>query len=58
RATLSCRPKLPRLAAKTPIEGLWLAGDYVYADYPATIESAVRSGVLAAARIIEKTPPL
>ncbi|MDR1162626.1 MAG: hydroxysqualene dehydroxylase HpnE [Candidatus Accumulibacter sp.] len=55
RATLSCRPKLRRPSAETPIEGLQLAGDYVYADYPATIESAVRSGVAAAARVVEKT---
>ena len=48
RATFSCRPKLPRPAAQTPIQGLWLAGDYVCADYPATLEGAVRSGVAAA----------
>jgi len=33
----------------------WLAGDYVCAEYPATLEAAVRSG-LAAARgmLLEK----
>jgi squalene-associated FAD-dependent desaturase len=49
RATFSCRPDLPRPAAQTPHRGLWLAGDYVCADYPATLEGAVRSGVAAAA---------
>ena len=51
RATFSCRPGLFRPACATPVRGLWLAGDYVYADYPATLEGAVRSGVAAARRI-------
>ncbi|MFZ2855445.1 MAG: hydroxysqualene dehydroxylase HpnE, partial [Rhodocyclaceae bacterium] len=38
RATFSCRPDLPRPAAQTSYPGLWLAGDYVCADYPATLE--------------------
>ena len=52
RATFSCRPNLPRPSARTPIRGLWLAGDYVCADYPATLEGAVRSGVSAAQAIL------
>ena len=52
RATFSCRPNLPRPASRTPIRGLWLAGDYVCADYPATLEGAVRSGVSAARAIL------
>jgi len=48
RATFSCRPDLPRLSAQTPRHGLWLAGDYTCADYPATLEGAVRSGIAAA----------
>ena len=51
RATFSCRPNLPRPSGQTPIPGLWLAGDYVCADYPATLESAIRSGVAAASRV-------
>ena len=51
-ATFSCRPYLPRPAPRTALRGLWLAGDYVYADYPATLESAVRSGVAAAQAIL------
>ena len=54
RATFSCRPDLPRPAAQTPVPGLWLAGDYVCANYPATLEGAVRSGVAAAAGVREQ----
>ena len=52
RATFSCRPMLPRPATQTALAGLWLAGDFVYADYPATLEGAVRSGVAAAGAIL------
>ena len=48
RATFFCRPDLPRPAAQTPLRDLWLAGDYTCADYPATLEGAVRSGIAAA----------
>lgn len=48
RATFACTPSLPRPAAATPHPRLWLAGDYVAGDYPATLEGAVRSGVAAA----------
>jgi uncharacterized protein with NAD-binding domain and iron-sulfur cluster len=33
----------------TGLPGLVLAGDYTACDYPATLESAVRSGLAAAA---------
>ncbi len=49
RATFSCRPSLVRPAARTAVAGLVLAGDYVAGDYPGTLESAVRSGIAAAA---------
>ena len=52
RATFSCSVNLPRPAQATPYPNLYLAGDYTYADYPATIEGAVRSGVIAANLII------
>lgn len=55
KATFSCRPNLPRPALRTARPGLWLAGDYVCADYPATLEGAVRSGV-AVAHAILTTP--
>ena len=52
RATFSCSINLPRPAHITPYPHLYLAGDYTYADYPATIEGAVRSGINAANYII------
>lgn len=50
RATFTCTPNQPRPANRTPLAGLWLAGDYtagadVTQNYPATLEGAVRSGV-------------
>jgi squalene-associated FAD-dependent desaturase len=48
RATFSCRPRIARPANQTAVDNLYLAGDYTASDYPSTLESAVRSGVLAA----------
>ena len=48
RATFSCTVNLPRPTHATPYPNLYLAGDYTYADYPATIEGAVRSGIACA----------
>ena len=48
RATFSCNVNLPRPAHVTPYANLFLAGDFTCADYPATIEGAVRSGVACA----------
>lgn len=48
RATFACTPSLQRPANKTGQKGLFLAGDYTAADYPATLEGAVRSGRKAA----------
>ena len=51
RAAFAATPNLQRPpAAAAP--GLWLAGDYVAGDYPATLEGAVRSGVAAARAIL------
>lgn len=47
-ATFSCTPGLPRPSNQLPISGLVLAGDYTESRYPATLESAVQSGALAA----------
>ncbi|WP_317202793.1 hydroxysqualene dehydroxylase HpnE [Janthinobacterium sp.] len=49
RATFACTPGLARPPNATGLAGLMLAGDYTAGAYPATLESAVRSGVLAAA---------
>ena len=54
RATFRCTPDRPRLATDHllgEIPGLWLAGDWLWPDYPATLEAAVRSGLEAAARL-------
>lgn len=52
RATFACVPNLQRPRTSTESPGLWLAGDYVASDYPATLEAAVRSGVAAAQAIL------
>jgi squalene-associated FAD-dependent desaturase len=59
RATYSCTPGLVRPGNETPLPGLVLAGDYTAGDYPATLETAVRSGVAAATliRAYGKLPP-
>jgi squalene-associated FAD-dependent desaturase len=41
-----------RPSAVTPVEGLYLAGDWTQTGLPATIEGAVRSGYTAAAEIM------
>lgn len=53
RATFSCTPGLHRPQEKTELPDLAVAGDYLASDYPATLESAVRSGVKAAALLCE-----
>jgi squalene-associated FAD-dependent desaturase len=45
RATFTCTTHLARPTNKTAQPKLFLAGDYTYADYPSTIEGAVRSGL-------------
>lgn len=53
RATFSCNVNLARPAHVTPYPHLYLAGDYTYANYPATIEGAVRSGIACADLVIQ-----
>ena len=49
KATFSLAPGQPRRPdARTPVRGLFLAGDWLETGLPATIESAVRSGHQAA----------
>jgi len=49
RATFSLAPGQPRRPeARTPVRGLFLAGDWLDTGLPGTIESAVRSGHTAA----------
>jgi len=54
RATFSCRPGIVRPTNRTAVEHLYLAGDYTASDYPATLETAVRSGVRAASLIQQR----
>ena len=53
RATFACTPDLKRPTNQTSLNNLWLAGDYTDGPYPATIESAVRSGLKAAQQVLE-----
>ena len=48
RATIACNAGIRRVGPRTPLEGLYLAGDYTDPEYPPTLEAAVRSGVRAA----------
>jgi squalene-associated FAD-dependent desaturase len=54
KATFSASPGIDRLRppAETPLKGLYLAGDWTRTGWPATMEGAVRSGYLAAERIL------
>jgi squalene-associated FAD-dependent desaturase len=54
RATFACMPDLKRPESRTPLRNFLLAGDYVASAYPGTIEAAVRSGITAARRILER----
>ncbi len=58
RATYSAVPGLQRPLQKTALPDFWLAGDYTASDYPATIESAVRSGITCAEGILANTAAL
>jgi squalene-associated FAD-dependent desaturase len=53
RATITCAPGLKRPDVKR--NGVVLAGDYTDAEYPPTLEAAVRSGVRAATLSLQET---
>ncbi|MGJ7916745.1 hydroxysqualene dehydroxylase HpnE [Massilia sp. LXY-6] len=55
RATFACTPGLARPANATGVAGLALAGDYTAGDYPATLETAARSGRAAARLVVAGT---
>ncbi|MCA3179933.1 MAG: hydroxysqualene dehydroxylase HpnE [Burkholderiaceae bacterium] len=60
RATIRCSPDRPRLdtdALADVAPGLALAGDWSWHRYPATIESAVRSGDAAARHLVTGVAP-
>lgn len=52
RATFSCTPNLKRPTNQTTFRNLMIAGDFTESAYPATLEAAVRSGVMAAKAIV------
>lgn len=52
RATFACLPEFARPPIRTPMPGLFLAGDYLDPRYPATLEAAVRAGIVAARTIL------
>jgi squalene-associated FAD-dependent desaturase len=56
RATYACTPGLQRPACGPLTERVYLAGDYTYAAYPATLEAAVRSGRTAAQALVREHP--
>ena len=54
RATFSLAPGQPaRPSTETPVQGLYLAGDWIDTGLPATIESAVRSGHRVADAVLD-----
>ncbi|WP_296649266.1 hydroxysqualene dehydroxylase HpnE [Thiobacillus sp. 63-78] len=54
QATYSCVPGMARPALRTPHPRIFLAGDYTAGPYPATLESATRSGVQSAGALLEQ----
>ncbi|MCL5060576.1 MAG: hydroxysqualene dehydroxylase HpnE [Candidatus Thermoplasmatota archaeon] len=53
QATYACVPDMSRPAVRTAHPRIFLAGDYTAGPYPATLESATRSGVQSAASLLE-----
>ncbi len=53
-ATFVPAPGLRRPGAATPVDNLFLAGAYTDTGWPATMESAVRSGSIAAAALVAR----
>ena len=56
RATYACVPALARPACGCVAERVYLAGEYTYASFPATLEAAVRSGTAAARALLGDFP--
>jgi len=59
RATFSSRVGVETLrpSNRTPVRGLWLAGDYTDTGLPATLESAVVSGLCCAHEMLDHWHP-
>jgi hypothetical protein len=54
QATYACVPGMPRPSVRTAHPRIFLAGDYTEGPYPATLESATRSGVQSAGALLEQ----
>jgi uncharacterized protein with NAD-binding domain and iron-sulfur cluster len=54
QATYSCVPDMARPTVHTAHPRIFLAGDYTAGPYPATLESAVQSGVQSARSLLER----
>ena len=52
RATFACTPHAFRPPNETAAKNFYLAGDYTASRYPATLESAVQSGRMAAMKVM------
>jgi squalene-associated FAD-dependent desaturase len=52
RATFAATPNLARPENKTDTDRIVIAGDYTQSDYPATLETAIRSGKTAAESLL------
>ena len=56
RATFASEPGLTRPHCRSRVQSVYLAGDWLCPDYPATLEGAVRSGVVAARQLLQDLP--
>lgn len=56
RATYACTPRRMRPGGARLVPGIYLAGDYVDARYPATLEAATRTGIAAANAVLQDSP--
>lgn len=54
QATYACVPTMSRPAVRTAHPRIFLAGDYTAGPYPATLESATRSGVQSSGALLEQ----
>jgi hydroxysqualene dehydroxylase len=53
RATITCSPQMKKIALPS-MPGIGFAGDYTDAEYPPTLEAAVRSGIRAAGEALTR----
>ena len=56
RATFASSVGLTRPHCRSRVQSVYLAGDWLCPDYPATLEGAVRSGLTAARQLMQDLP--